>query len=200
VDVAEVEGVDGHAQRLEHGAGHAVHRLGQRMQRLGRPAQVLAQPAVAAPVTREDDVGAEVLMALQAALAVPAVQCGVDGDAAAVERAALDHARELVADDQRVCELRVADPALVVPMQVRAADPHGLHAHQALPRAGRRPRLVGDAQVAHPVQPRDRTHAAADRFMMILDMREVCHARREPSLVIAHNTDNKPIGSGSAQE
>ena len=154
VHVAEVEGVDGHAQRLEHGSGDAVHGVGQRMQRLGRPAQVLAQAAVTAAVAREDDVGTEVVMALEAARAAPARHRRVDGDPPAVERPSLDDPRELVADDERVLEAGVPDPALLVPVQVRAADPHGLDAHEALPRSRRAHGLSGDAYVAGPVYAR----------------------------------------------
>ena len=48
-DVAEVDRVDGDAERLEQRARHAVHRAGQRVQAVGRPRQVLLQPAVAVP-------------------------------------------------------------------------------------------------------------------------------------------------------
>ena len=89
-------------------------------------------------------------------VAVPAVQRGIDRDPHAVERAALDHAGELVADHERVRELGVADAALLEPVQVRAADPDGLDPHQALLRPRRWHGLLGEAQVAGPVEARDR--------------------------------------------
>ena len=70
--VAEVEGVDGDAQRLEQRAGDAVHRVRERVERRGRPRQVLAQPAVGVPMTGEDDLWAQVAVALEAARAGPA--------------------------------------------------------------------------------------------------------------------------------
>jgi hypothetical protein len=104
-------------------------------------------------VAGEHHVRAEVLIALEAARAAPAVQRRVDRDAAPVERAALDDARELVTDDERAGEPRVADPALLVPVQVGAAQPDGLDAHQALVRARLAYGLVGHADVAGAVQP-----------------------------------------------
>jgi hypothetical protein len=156
VHVAEVEGVDRHAQRLEHRPGRAVHRGRQQVQRLGRPAEVLAQAAVAVAVAGEDDVRAQVLVALEAARAVAAVQRGVDRDAAPVERAALDHAGELVADHERAGEPRVADPALLVPVQVGAAEADGLDVDEALVRARIAHGLVGKPDVSGAVQAGDR--------------------------------------------
>ena len=157
--VAEVVGVDGDAERLEDRAGDAVERVGERVQRRGRPRHVLAQAAVAVPVAGEDHLGAEVAVAFEAALADAARQRRVDGDPPPVERSPLDDPRELVAGDDRRGQPRVADPALLEPVQVRSAQAHGLHAHQALPRPGLAHGLVGDAHVARPVQSRDRAAA-----------------------------------------
>ena len=125
-------------------------------------------------------------MALQAALAVPAVQRGVDGDAAAVERAALDDARELVADHERVPELRVPDAGLLVPVQVRAADAHGRDAHQALTVADRGHGLPGDAHIAGAVQAGDGVQAAvpwasSNRVITILVRHELQSAIEVPA-------------------
>ena len=81
-------------------------------------------------------------MALTAEVAALARDRRVDGDAAARQRAGLDDARELVPDHERRGEAAVADPALLEPVQVGAADADRLHPHQALARArlGRRAR------------------------------------------------------------
>ena len=95
-------------------------------------------------------------MALEAALAASAGERRIDGDAPAVERTALDDARELVADHERLREARVADAALLVPVQVGAAEPDRLDAHEALPRAGRLHRLLRNAHVTDAVHTSDR--------------------------------------------
>ena len=79
VHVAEVEGVDGHAQGLEHGAVDAVHRVRERVQRLGRPAEVPAQAAVQPPWPAKTTSGQR-FWSPAGALAVPAVQRGIDRD------------------------------------------------------------------------------------------------------------------------
>ena len=155
VDVAEVDRVDGDAERLEQRARDAVERVRQRVQPVGRPAQVLAERSVPAPVPREPDLRAEVRMALAAQVAALARDRRVDGHAPAGQRPLLHDARELVPDHERRGQPRVADRALLEPVQVGAADADGLHADEALPRFRSRRRLVAQPHVAHAVEARD---------------------------------------------
>ena len=157
VHVAEVEGVDRHAQRLEHRAGRAVHRVRQRVQRLGRPAQVLAQAAVAVAVAGEDDVRAEVRWPSRQRAQTPHVQRRVDRDAAAVERPALDHAGELVAEHERAASSR-ASPIPPSSYQCRSEPqrPTASTRTRLSPGPGVAHGLVGDAR-------RRRCRAAARR-------------------------------------
>ncbi len=89
-------------------------------------------------------------MTLEAARANAARERRVDGDAPPVERPALDDAGELVPGHHRPREPRAADAAVLEPVQVRAAEADGLHAHEALARARLGHGLVGDAHVADP--------------------------------------------------
>src|SRR5437764_1111335 len=78
----------------------------------------------------------------------------VDRDPVAPPGAVLDHAGGLVAEHHRGRQGRVADLTLVPPVQVRAADADRGHPHQAHPRPGLRYRLLGQPDIARPVQPR----------------------------------------------
>ena len=87
----------------------------------------------------------------------------VDGDRLAVERPALDHAGELVAEHERAVS-GVADAAFSEPVQVRAADPDRLDTDQASRRAGAGTGSSCDADVADPVQARGRAARSRDEL------------------------------------
>ena len=82
---------------------------------------------------------------------------GVEGNPLACPRPRLDHADELVAENERLRQDDVADPALVEPVQVGAAKPDGGHAHEDLVFAGRRHRLLVQPKIA-PVVKAERDH------------------------------------------
>jgi hypothetical protein len=145
--------VDGDAEGLQHRTGRVADLVGERVQELVRPGHELPHGAVLLPVPGEPDVQAQVVVALAAEPAGPVRDSRVDGHPLTAPVAFLDHARRFVAQDQRVIQGRVADPALVPPVQVRAADADGRDPHQALSRPGNRHRLVGQAQVCDRVQP-----------------------------------------------
>ena len=99
---------------------------------------------------------------VQAGRAVPAGQRRVDRDGHAVPRAADHDAGHLVAEHHRPVELRVADAALGVPVQVRAAQPDGADPDQVLARARDRVGLLVQDDRAGGVQP-GRPHTSCRR-------------------------------------
>jgi hypothetical protein len=147
--VAEVDGVDRDAERLEHGAVLGAEALGQGDDAVGGPGHPLAQRAVVRAVAGEADRRAEVGVALEAGQAAPAVDGRVDRGEAAVRRAA----RELVAGHERPRDPRAADAALLEPVQVGAAQPDGRDAHQRLALRRRGHGLVVQTHVACAVEP-----------------------------------------------
>ncbi len=151
--MAEVERVDGHPQGFQHGAVRVTHLIRQRVQQLVRPGHELPHGPVLLPVPGEPDVQAQVAVALAAGPAGPVRDSRVDGHPLTAPRAFLDHPGRFVAQHQRVIQGRVADPALVPPVQVRAADADGRDPDQALSGPGYRHRLVGQAQIRDRVQP-----------------------------------------------
>ena len=146
--------MDGHAEGFQHRAIRVADPVRQRVQQLesGQVMNSRMAPSCLA-VPREPDVQAEVVVALAAAPARPVRDRGVDGHPLTAARAVHDHPGRLVAQHQRVIQRRVADAALVPPVQIRAADADGRDPHQALSRAGHRHRLVRHAQVSDRVQP-----------------------------------------------
>src|SRR6202043_2138055 len=106
----------------------------------------------------EDDVVAEVPVAVTAGPAPLAGYRGIDRDPFPAPRAVRDLARTLVPRHQRPGDLGVADGALGVPVQVRAADANRSDPHQALARRCFGRRLLPDPQVRGPVKSR-RSHA-----------------------------------------
>jgi len=91
---------------------------------------------------------AQVGPALAAGPALTAIVGRVRGDALARERAAHDNAAELVTQDQRPRQPRVADAAFFPPVQVRTAQPYARHAQENLTRTRLRGRLGRHANVA----------------------------------------------------
>ena len=106
----------------------------------------------------EDDVGAEVPVAVTAGPAPLARYRRIDRDPFPAPRAVRDHARTLVPRHQRPGELGVADAAFGVPVQVRAADANRGNPHEALASGCFGHRLLPDPQIRSPVKSR-RSHA-----------------------------------------
>ena len=77
----------------------------------------------------------------------------VEHDALARARPLLDDARELVAEDERLAQHRVADPALEEPVPVGAAQPDAADAHEHLTGLRLGVGLVVQPQLAHGMQP-----------------------------------------------
>jgi hypothetical protein len=140
--------VHGHAERF-----HVAECLGQWVQPRGRPGEVALEASVAGGVAGEDEFPAQVRVAALAQVAAVARDGRVDRDADAVERAALDDAGHLVPADERAGDLGVADAALLVPVQVRPADPDRGDPHQALALGHLRHRILGQTQVVRAVEP-----------------------------------------------
>jgi hypothetical protein len=109
-------------------------------------------------VTREPQLAAEVTVAGEAQSATAARDGRVDDDMLAGARAAFDDARELVAEDERPLEVRVADTALEEPVPIGAAKADPSNPHEHLPGTRLRIRLLVHAELAGPMQPK-RLHA-----------------------------------------
>ena len=82
----------------------------------------------------------------------PQGTAGSSSDPLARARPGRHDARELVAEDERTLEHRVADSALDEPVPVGAAQADRRHGHKELALAGRRVRLLMEAYVVHPVE------------------------------------------------
>ena len=87
-----------------------------------------------------------------ARLAHPARDGRIGDDPLARPRAVDDDAAELVAEHERTLEPGVADRALPVPMQIRAAQADRGHPHEHLVRAARGDRLGADPDVARAME------------------------------------------------
>ena len=152
-NMPEVERVQGHAERLRERGLDVGERLGHRMQEVLGPREKRAQGPVGRAVAGEAHGRAEVLEPARADIARAARNGGIDGNALALTPAGGDDARELVPEHERMLEPGVADATLEQPVPVRAAEAHGGHAHEHLPRRRRRVRLVIQPKVVRPVQP-----------------------------------------------
>jgi hypothetical protein len=73
---------------------------------------------------------------------------GVERNPLTHARPCLDHADELVTEDERLGQDDVADGAFVEPVQIGAAEPDGGDTHQDFVRVRRRHRLLVEPQVA----------------------------------------------------
>src|SRR6202034_2769994 len=128
------------------------------MEQVRRPRHELAHHPVGFAVSGEDDVVAEVPVAVTAGPAPLAGYRRIDRDPFPAPRAVRDLARTLVPRYQRPGDLGVADGAFGVPVQVRAADANRGNPHEALTSCCFGRRLLPDPQVRRPVKPR-RSHA-----------------------------------------
>jgi hypothetical protein len=109
-------------------------------------------------VSGEDDVVAEVPVAVTAGPAPLAGYRRIDRDPFPAPRAVRDLTRTLVPRNQRPGDLGVTDGAFGVPVQVRAADANRSNPHEALASRCFGRRLLPDPQVRSPVKSR-RLHA-----------------------------------------
>jgi hypothetical protein len=95
---------------------------------------------------------AEILIAAAARRALPARNRRLESDSLPGSLACRDRPDELVAEDERLIQDRVADASVREPMQVRPAETDGADLNEELSRVGNRRRLVVKAQVARVVQ------------------------------------------------
>ena len=116
--VSEVEGVDGHAERLQDGAVRGAEQRRQGVQQLSRPRHQLAQPAVDRAVPGEIYRWAQVAVATAAGRAGAARDGRVDRHRSTGQRAVADHTGDLVTGDHRPRELHVTDASLLEPVQI----------------------------------------------------------------------------------
>jgi hypothetical protein len=119
-----------------------------------RPGDERPQPTVGRAVTREPHLGAEVAVPGEAERAAAAGNGRIEHDALAATGTARDHAGELMAEDERAVEHRVADPALEEPVTVGAAETDSADAHENLPRLRLRVRLFVHSELAGRMQPK----------------------------------------------
>ena len=110
------------------------------------------QRAVGRAVPGEAHVGAEVVLPRETERAAAARHRRVEHDALARARPLRDDAGELVAEDERLAQHRVADPALEEPVPVGAAETDAADAHEHLARLRLGVRLVVQPQLAGGVQ------------------------------------------------
>ncbi len=145
--MTEVERVQRHPEWLEQRRLDVGNRVGQVMGETFRPRQAGAQSTVdRVPGKPAGD--AEVLVARDARRADATCDRRVEGNPLARPRSRLDHADELVAENERPRQDDVADGALVEPVQIGAAEPDGSDAHENLVVTRRRHRLLVESQVA----------------------------------------------------
>ena len=180
-DGRQPHGVDAVGQRLHQRADARGDAVGQ-PPRVGRGHLDEVGERARDVDADQHAIGAEVGMPGAAQAALAAAAQGVDGDPRALElRRALaggdDHARELVAHDQRRDPVaHVAEVAL----DLRAADPHRLGAQDQLARAGIAGlRLLLDRHLGRPL-PHDRLHTTSTVFTS------------SPNPVIAIRTSSPP--------
>ena len=127
-DVRLAHGGDGDRQRFQQRGGLVGHRIRYRMGEFGVDGDVAAERAVDRRRRVELHVRAQVVATGGALLAAPARMLRLDGDALAdAGRVDLladrgDAARQLVAEDHRLLDDEVADPAVAVVVHVGSAD------------------------------------------------------------------------------
>ena len=123
-----------------------------------RPGDERPKPTVGRAVACEPHLGAEVAVPGEAERAAPAGNRGIEHDALAAPRAARHHAGELVTEDERLAEHRVADTSLEEPVPIRAAETDTADPHEHLARLRLRVGLLVQPELTGRVQPQ-RLHA-----------------------------------------
>ena len=152
-DAGEAQRVDGDAQRLQHRARRVVDRVRQGDEvglRPGDAARASPRPWSSGRGTGPSGTGdrgpaAQVSHAPHGTCGSIATRCPARGPSAITPGG-------LVAEDERAREDGVADPGLVVPVQVGAADADRGHPDQCLARPRDRGGLVGEPEVAGAVE------------------------------------------------
>ncbi len=154
-DRAEIECVKGDAERLEEGGLRVPDGVRHPMQEPLRPGHDRAKRAVCRAVSREPRGEAGVGASREARLAVATRIGRIGRDAFAGSRAIDDHARELVTQDERRPERRVADARPAIPVQVGPAQADRADTDEHLARAGLGDRFARQSDVARAVESGD---------------------------------------------
>ena len=155
---AEIDGVERDAEGLEQRGGLVRDRVREGVDEVLRPRDERPQPAVGRAVTGEPHLGAEVAVPGEAERAAAAGNRRVEHDGLAATGTARHHAGELVAEDERLAEDRVADASLEEPVPVRAAETDAADPHEHLARLRLRVGLLVQLELTCCVQPQ-RLHA-----------------------------------------
>ena len=153
----QVDGVNGHAQRLQQRCARVVDGVWHRKTTVRGHEHVFGKAALVRVKPAEVEAMAEVGVSLLAHLAAAAGLCRVDSHPCAWQERGevavetlrphrLHHAAKLVAQDQRRRHHRVADAPIGVGVQVAAADADGSDAQQGHARSWR-------ARTRHPLHP-----------------------------------------------
>jgi len=182
--MAQVDAMRCHSQRLKHGAIASRQPVRQPVQECRGPGQEIAHSAVDVAVAGELNLTAKVAVTIAALLAVLARDRRVYRHPLTGARSHHDHASNLVPEHQWRAELGVADATLTPPMQVRAADPHCCDAYQAMARALIWNRLIGEPDICRRVQPRH-PHAPSQPLLRAWPNATGVPSARERARVVA---------------
>jgi hypothetical protein len=155
--VGQIDRVQRDPEGLEHGCVRRGEGAWKRDHAVLRPGYPFAQAAVLDPVARKSDTLAEIGVAVAARGASVAGNRGIDRHAAPV----FGDTAELVTENEGPDDGPLADAALGVPMEIRAAESDCPHAHQDLAGTWSRAFLVVKAKVASSVKARD-AHTCRD--------------------------------------
>jgi hypothetical protein len=117
-----------------------------------RPGNDRPEPAVGRAVTCEPQLGTEVALSGEAEGAAATGNGGIEHDALAGAGTARHDAGELVAEDERPVENRVADAALEEPVTIGPAETDAADAHEHLSRLRLRVRFLVQPKLARRVQ------------------------------------------------
>jgi hypothetical protein len=140
------------AERLEQGGFVVPDGRGQSMEQPAGPGHQRSERAVGRAEPGKPAIEAHVRVTAPTWLARPTSDSRITDDPFACPRAVDDDAAELVAEHERTLEPGVADRALAVPMQIRAAQADRRHSQEHLVRAAGGDRLRADPEIAGAVE------------------------------------------------
>jgi hypothetical protein len=140
------------AKRLEQRSFTVGKTFRHPMDETVGPSQERAEPSIGRPVTGEANIGAEVIEPAVALRATAARVRRIEHDVLAASWTRFDRCGDLVAENERPRQNRIADRAFFEPVAVRAAQPNCGHAQQDFARAGLRYRLLLQTKVPRPAE------------------------------------------------
>ncbi len=170
LDLAQIDGMNGNTQGLEHCRLVVRQTVRDGNQALRGPCHLLSQGSILGSVPRKSKRGTKIRVPLQAERACPAWHSRIYGHPRTASRTLQDHPRRLVPENERTTDLGVSDSSLIEPVQIRSTDSNARDPDDLLARSCHGIGLIVQSQIVTSVDAED-SHSPGGIGFALRDLR-----------------------------